>query len=251
MANGSLYTDIQQNIATIEFGHPQANSFPLELLNRLEKELNTLSQNPEVHLIILRSEGEKTFCSGASLDELLQIQTPEQGTQFFSGFARVINAMRTCSQLIIGRAQGKSVGGGVGLLAACDYVFATEQASVKLSEIAIGIGPFVITPALERKIGVGALAELTLSTEWQNAYWAQKKGLFARVFKTIEEMDKEIAFFAQRLASYSPEALAQIKKSFWKDQNHWGELLLENAKISGEMVLSDFAKNQLKKFKKI
>lgn len=248
--NGSLYTSIQNGIATIEFGHPQANSFPLELLHRLSKEFDTISQNEEVKFIVLKSEGDKTFCAGASFNELLQIDTPEKGKEFFSGFANVLNAMRRCSKLIIGRAHGKSVGGGVGILSACDYVFASESASIKLSEISIGIGPFVIAPAIERKMGVGALAELTLvPDQWKNAYWAEKKGLYARVFESISEMDKEITYFCEKLMTYNPESLQELKKTFWRNTENWETLLVQNAEISGRLILSDFSKQILQKLK--
>lgn len=248
---GSLYTKIENRIATIEFGHPASNSFPSFLLQRLTDELNKLSENKDVSVIILKSQGEKAFCAGASFDELLQIDDLEKGEKFFSGFANVINAMRKCSQLIIGRIQGKTVGGGVGLAAACDYAFATEAASIKLSELTIGIGPFVIAPAVERKMGTAALAELTIAGhEWQNAYWAKERGLYAKVYETIAEMDKEVDFLAQKLASYNPEALADMKRVLWEDFSNWDSLLLERAAISGKLVLSEFTKNALSQFKK-
>lgn len=251
MENGSLYTNIQNNIATIEFFHPAGNSLPGELLTRLTTSFNELSYNNEVHVIILKSEKETTFCAGASFDELSSISTVEEGKRFFLGFANVINAMRKCSKLIIGRVQGKSVGGGVGLAAACDYCFATEQASIKLSEFTIGIGPFVIAPAVARKMGLAALGELTLdATNWQNAYWAKEKGLFAKVFETIEEMDKEVDNLALKLSQYNPEALKKMKKVLWEGTEHWDLLLEERAKISGKLVLSEFTKNALLKFKK-
>lgn len=251
MSNGSLYTNIQNNIATIEFGHPASNSLPGELLNRLTISLNELGFNKEVKVIILKSEAEKTFCAGASFDELTAISTDEEGKQFFLGFANVINAMRKCSQLIIGRVQGKAVGGGVGLAAACDYCFATEQASIKLSEFTIGIGPFVIAPAVARKMGLAALSELTLdATNWQNAYWAKEKGLFAKVFESIEEMDKEVDNLALKLSQYNPEALKEMKKVLWEGTEHWDILLEERAKISGKLVLSETTKSALLKFKK-
>ncbi|WP_233900745.1 enoyl-CoA hydratase/isomerase family protein [Tenacibaculum piscium] len=249
--NGSLYTHIENNIATIEFGHPASNSLPRELLQRLANEFNSLSKNNDVAIIILKSEGERAFCAGASFDELIAIETLEQGKEFFSGFANVLNAMRCCSKLIIGRVQGKTVGGGVGLVAACDYVFATENASIKLSELSIGIGPFVIAPAVTRKINVSGLAELTLdATSWKNAYWAKEKGLYARVFETIEEIDKEIEIFSKKLANYNTEALSEMKKTLWIGTEYWQELLLKNAEISGKLVLSDATKNALSKFKK-
>ena len=249
--NGSLYTKIDNKIATIEFGHPASNSFPSELLEQLSKEFHKLSENNDVSVIILKSEGEKAFCAGASFDELINIDNLKDGKKFFSGFANVINAMRKCSKLIVGRVQGKKVGGGVGLAAACDYVFATEAASIKLSELSIGIGPFVIEPAVERKIGISGVAELSLdATSWKNAYWAKEKGLFARVFETIEEVDKEVEIFTEKLASYNPEALFEMKKVLWKNTEHWDQLLLDRAEITGKLVLSEFTKKALAKFKK-
>ena len=249
--NGSLYTSIQNKIATIEFGHPASNSFPSELLERLQKEFQKLSENEEVHVIILKSEGEKAFCAGASFDELVVIENLEQGKQFFSGFANVINAMRTCKKLIIGRVQGKTVGGGVGLAAACDYTLATEAAAIKLSELTIGIGPFVIAPAVERKMGLAALSELSLvAHEWKNAYWAQEKGLYAKVFESISDLDKEAEFLAEKLASYNPQASEEMKRVLWENTSHWDKLLIERAAVSGELVLSKFTKSSLEKFKK-
>ena len=249
--NGSLYSSIQKNIATIEFGHPASNSFPSELLERLTQELNAIAENNEVAVIVLKSEGERAFCAGASFDELVAISNLVEGDTFFSGFANVINAMRTCGKLIIGRVQGKTVGGGVGLAAACDYVLATEHAAIKLSEFTIGIGPFVIEPAVKRKIGLSALSELTLdATNWKTAYWAKEKGLFAKVFETTKELDEEVELFANKLASYNPQALSEMKKVLWEGTSDWGDLLADRAAISGELVLSEFTKKALSKFSK-
>ncbi len=249
--NGSLYTNVTNGIATLEFGHPASNSFPGVLLERLEKEIHTLSGDDAVQVIILKSEGEKAFCAGASFDELLAVDNMQQGKVFFAGFANVINAMRTCEKLIIGRIHGKTVGGGVGLAAACDYCFATEHAAIKLSELSIGIGPFVIAPAIERKMGVGALSELSLAAhEWKNAYWAKDKGLYARVFENSSEMDKELDFFTRKLADYNPSALNEMKKILWEGTDHWSSLLYERAAISGELVLSDFTKKALSQVRK-
>lgn len=249
--NGSLYTNIQNKIATVEFGHPASNSFPSELLQRLTDELNSLSDNNDVNVIVLKSEGNKAFCAGASFDELLQVDSLDNGARFFSGFANVINAMRVCSKLIIGRIHGKAVGGGVGLAAACDYAMATESSSVKLSEFTIGIGPFVIAPAVERKMGKAALAEMTIAAdEWKNAYWAQEKGLYAKVFENTADLDKEIDILSTKLAGYNPEALQAMKKVLWKGTDDWNTLLAENAKISGRLVLSEATKTALSKFKK-
>ena len=249
--NGSLYTKIDGKVARIEFGHPASNSFVAELLHRLTTELHKLSENDAISVIVLKSEGDRAFCAGASFDELMAVSTPEEGKEFFKGFANVINAMRSCKKVIIGRVQGKTVGGGVGLVAACDYVFASVDASIKLSELAIGIAPLVIAPAVERKIGKAAISELSLSpTEWKNAYWAQEKRLFSKVFENTKELDKELDFFTQKLASYNPEALQELKKILWEGTSHWNELLVERAAITGKLVLSQFAQNALASLKK-
>lgn len=250
-ANGSLYINTQNNITTIEFGHEASNSFPSELLSRLAKGINELSEDEKTKVIVLKSEGEKAFCAGASFDELIAISSAQEGDQFFSGFANVINAMRKCKKPIIGRIQGKAVGGGVGLIAACDYSLAVESAAIKLSELTIGIGPFVIEPVVSRKIGKASFEELAWdATQWKNAYWAKDQGLYSRVFETQKELDQEVQVFAERLASYNPDAVSQMKKINWEGTSNWDTLLKERAKISGELVLSDFTKQALEKFKK-
>ena len=247
---GSITTVIEKNIAAITFQHPLSNSFPSELLKTLTLEIQKNSANPEVHCIILQSEG-KTFCAGASFDELLSITDLQSGTQFFSGFANVINAMRNCSKIIIGKVHGKAVGGGVGLAAACDYVLAHEEAAIKLSEISIGIGPFVIEPAVSRKIGKVAMSELSLQPqEWKSAQWARDKGLYAQVFDTYDTLNYETEALAQKLASYNPEAITAFKKILWEDTENWDDLLHQRAAISGKLVLSDFTKKALNEFKK-
>ncbi|OWW26645.1 enoyl-CoA hydratase [Zobellia sp. OII3] len=249
--NGSLYTKIDNKVATIEFGHPASNSFVEELLDRLTLEFKKLSENNAITVIVLRSEGDRAFCAGASFDELMAVSDLDEGKVFFSGFAHVINAMRQCKKVIVGRVQGKTVGGGVGLAAACDYVYASEAASIRLSELTIGIAPLVIAPAVERKIGTAAISELSLApTEWKNAYWAQEKGLFSKVFDDMRELDKELDFQVQKLAEYNPEALEEWKKVLWQGTDHWNELLVERAAITGRLVLSEFTRNALSKFKK-
>jgi len=243
---GSLLTTIENKIATVQFGHPASNSFPRVLLDRLTNELTFLSDNPDISIIVLKSEGNGAFCAGASFDELLAVSTLDEGTRFFTGFANLINAMRSCKKLIIGRIQGKAVGGGVGIIAACDYALATQESAVKLSELAIGIGPFVIEPAVSRKIGKMAMSEMTLGAhEWKTAAWAHQKGLYAKVLENQEELNLEVTAFSKKLANYNPEALCEIKKIFWEGTASWDKLLKERAAISGRLVLSDFTRNAL------
>lgn len=249
-AVGFIKNTIENRICTIEFGHSAGNSFPTQLLNDLTEAFDNQSGNDNVSVIILKSQGIGAFCAGASFDELLSIKTMDEGGTFFSGFANVLNAMRKCSKIVVGRIHGKSVGGGLGLIAACDYAMATDEASVKLSELAIGIGPFVIAPAVERKIGLAALADLSLNpTEWKSAQWAKQQGLYSQTFSNASDLDNAIHSFCEKLASYNPDALAEFKRALWHDTEHWSTLLYERAAISGNLVLSDFTKSALAKMR--
>lgn len=241
----------EKGIGTIEFGHPMSNSLPGKILQKLADTITELGNNDEVKVIVLRSAGEKAFCAGASFDELISINDLETGRAFFSGFAKVINACRKAPKFIIGRVQGKAVGGGVGVASAVDYCLATKHADVKLSELAVGIGPFVVGPAVERKIGLSAMSELAINaTEWRHADWAKRKGLYTDVFETEAEMDAEIKRLAEKLAASNPEAMAMLKKVFWQGTDHWDDLLAERAGMSGKLVLSDFTVNAINAFKK-
>ena len=248
--NGFVNHSIKEGIATITFFHPQSNSMPGDLLTQLANEITQVGNNPETKVIVLQSEGEKAFCAGASFDELIAIKDLAVGKKFFSGFSQVINAIRKVPVFVIARVQGKAVGGGVGIASAADYTFAVDGALVKLSELAVGIGPFVVGPAVERKIGTSAFASLTINaTEWQTANWAKEKGLYAEVFKTVEEMDNAIGVLAQKLSKSNPEAMMELKKVFWKGTENWDSLLVERAEISGRLVLSEFTVNAINKFK--
>lgn len=250
MENGTVEVSLNEGIASITFFHPQSNSLPGTLLRELAQTIITTSENNDVKVIILKSKGEKAFCAGASFDELISIDNLETGKHFFSGFALVINAMRKSSKLIIGRVQSKAVGGGVGLASSVDYCFATVNSAIKLSELAVGIGPFVVGPAVERKMGLSAMSQLAINaTEWASAQWAREKGLYTDIFETEAEMDAAIDALAQRLAKSSPEAMAEIKKVLWRGTENWDELLIERAGISGRLVLSDFTRNAISKFK--
>ena len=241
---------IESSIGTIEFFHPQSNSLPGHILAELASTITKAGEDDNIKVIVLKSAGERAFCAGASFDELVAIDTRENGKKFFSGFANVINAARKCPKFIIGRVQGKAVGGGVGMASATDYCFATKFASAKLSELAIGIGPFVVGPAVERKIGTSAFSAMTINaSKWFDASWAREKGLYTEVFDSVEEMDVEVEKLASTLSKSNPEAMEGLKKVMWQGSEHWDELLMERAVSSGTLVLSDFTKNAIEKFK--
>ncbi|MBD0833626.1 enoyl-CoA hydratase/isomerase family protein [Aestuariibaculum sediminum] len=241
---------IENKVGFIEFYHPQHNAMPSDVLSQLENTIKSAGNNNEIAVVVLKSGGDRTFCAGASFNELIAIEDPHAGQLFFSGFAKVINAMRKCPKLIIGRIQGKAVGGGVGLAAATDYCFATKYASIKLSELSIGIGPFVIEPAVTRRVGLNAMSQMTLDAEtFFDAKWAKEKGLYTEVYDDVVKMDQELNNFTQKLAGYNLEALSEMKKVLWKDTENWDNLLIERAKISGKLVLSEFTKHTLKRFK--
>ncbi|MEQ8702359.1 MAG: enoyl-CoA hydratase/isomerase family protein [Phaeodactylibacter sp.] len=248
---GAVTMDISaKGIARITFEHPASNSLPGRLLAQLAETITTAGKDPAVKVIILQSAGDRAFCGGASFDELIAIKDLDTGKRFFMGFANVINAMRKCPKFIIGRIQGKAVGGGVGLCSATDYCIASQWASVKLSELAIGIGPFVVGPAVERKVGKSAMTQMAINaSEWRTAQWAKEKGLFAEVFDTVEQLDAYVSHLAEKLSTYSPEAMRQLKAVFWEEAQNWDELLETRAAVSGELVLSDFTVNAIHAFK--
>ncbi|WBM76342.1 enoyl-CoA hydratase/isomerase family protein [Saprospira grandis] len=247
---GKVELTVEKGLAKISFYHPAHNSLPGKLLAKLANTITEVSAMEAVKVIVLQSEGNRTFCAGASFDELISIKDLETGKAFFMGFANVINACRKSSKLIIGRVQGKAVGGGVGLASACDYCFATKYASVKLSELAIGIGPFVVGPAVERKVGLSAFSQMAINaTQWYSAEWAREKGLFTEVFESAELMDEAILKLSFNLSNSSPEAMQELKGICWKGTENWDELLAERAAISGRLVLSDFTVNAINDFK--
>jgi len=248
--NGYVNVETHKGITTIEFFHPQSNALPHRLLEALANEIHDAGTDPDTKVIVLRSGGEKAFCAGASFDELAKIENQKQGFGFFSGFANVINAMRKCPKFIVGRIHGKCVGGGVGLAAAVDYAIAVEAAEIKLSELAIGIGPFVVGPAVQRKIGLSSFSQLAIDAGmWRNADWARRKGLFSELHSSVESMDESISRLANQLAHSSAEAMAELKKILWQGTENWDELLCERAEISGRLVLSHFTKEAIAKFK--
>ena len=247
---GTITSTIENGIGTITFFHPQSNSMPGTQLRNLAAEIEKLGKDENAKVIVLQSEGEKTFCAGASFDELISIKDIDTGLKFFSGFAMVINAMRKAPKFIIARVQGKAVGGGVGIAASADYTFAVDNASIKLSELAVGIGPFVVGPAVERKVGTSAFCQLTINaTEWQTAQWAKEKGLYAEVFETVTEMDKNIKALATKLANSNPDAMMMLKKVMWQGTENWDSLLIDRAGMSGTLVLSEFTINAINQFK--
>jgi methylglutaconyl-CoA hydratase len=247
---GYVRVEREHGIATIEFFHPMSNSLPLKILETLASDIHSESMNVDTKVIVLKSAGERVFCSGASFDELIAINSEHAGLNFFMGFANVINAMRKCHKLIVARIQGKSVGGGVGIAAAADYAIAVESADVKLSELTIGIAPFVVGPAIERKMGLSAFSQLAIDGgKWRTADWARRKGLFAEVYPSIDTLDDAVDNFANVLAHSSPEAMQELKKVLWQGTEHWDQLLKERAAISGRLILTRHAKDAIQKFK--
>jgi methylglutaconyl-CoA hydratase len=236
-------------VGYIEFYNPLHNALPSQMLIELCTAIDNAGTDNDINVLVLKSGGNRTFCAGASFDDLAAISTIEEGKTFFMGFANVINALRKNPKIVIGSVQGKAVGGGLGLAAAVDLCFASEYASIKLSELSIGIGPFVIEPALKRKLGLSAVSQLTLHPQtFFSAKWAREKGLYANVFETNDNLNEHVSSVANQLAKYNPEALAEFKKIQWQDSNHWDDLLAQRAKISGRLALSPFTKTQLKKF---
>lgn len=240
----------KNGVGYIEFFHPAHNSLPSNLLSELARTITKAGEDDSIKVIVLQSGGDRTFCAGASFEELVAIQNEQTGKEFFSGFANVINAMRKCPKFIIGRIQGKTVGGGVGLASATDYCMATKYAEIKLSELNVGIGPFVVGPAVRRKLGLSAMSQIAMdANSFYSAEWAMQKGLYTKVFESVEELDNEVKIFAEGLSKYNPKAMTEMKTMFWRETEDWDQLLIQRAKISGRLVLSEFTKEKLKEYK--
>ncbi len=249
VAGGDVTVTLADGIGTIRFGHPKGNSLPGALLRRLAEAVAWVGKDPAARVIVLRSQGTGAFCAGASFDELVSISSVEEGEEFFSGFARVILAMIRAPKFVLVRVHGRTAGGGVGIAAAGDYAFAVRGASAKLSELAVGIGPFVVGPVIERRIGQGAYAAMSVDADWRDAAWGERHGLYARVFEEAAEMDAELNGLAGTLAASNPDAMAEMKRVFWAGTERWDSLLAERAKMSGRLVLSDFTRAAIAKFR--
>ncbi|MCB0354210.1 MAG: enoyl-CoA hydratase/isomerase family protein [Bdellovibrionales bacterium] len=246
---GTLETLVENGIGTIVFGHPKSNSLPGSLLRKIAEAVREFSRDQQVRVVLLKSEGNKAFCAGASFDELLSVKTLEESEYFFGGFAEVVLALRDCPKVVVARVQGKVVGGGVGVISACDYVLATENASVKLSEIALGIGPFIIGPPVERKVGKVAYAEMGLDADWRDAAWAKAHGLFVETYPDVATLDVSVAKVLEHFASANPEALYHLKTILWKETEHWKTLVPERVKITAKLALTDFVQRKVQSFK--
>jgi len=248
---GYVHTSIENGIGKVEFYHPSSNSLPGAILTDLAAAINDVGTDERAKVIVLQSAGERSFCAGASFDELVAIKDDAEGKKFFSGFALVINAMRKCHKFIIARVQGKAVGGGVGIIAAADYAIAVDSASIKLSELAVGIGPFVVGPAVQRKVGLSGFSSLAIdATEWRSADWARRHGLYSEIHTDVAQVNEAVTTLANKLAHSNPEAMMQLKKVFWEGTENWDELLHQRASISGKLVLSEFTHNAIHSFKK-
>lgn len=242
---GTVATDIRDGVATVRFGHPKSNSLPAALLQRLAEAIRLAGADPATRVVVLRSEGTGAFCAGASFDEFKAVSTPEQGKKFFSGFAQVILAMIRCPCFVVARVHGKTAGGGIGLVAASDYALATPEASIKLSELAVGIGPFVVGPVIEKKLGLAAYSALTVDADWRSAEWAHGAGLYSELLDTTPSLDFRLGEFARKVAGYNPEAVRKLKEIFWADTAGWDDLLAARAEMSGTMVLSEFTRRAI------
>ncbi len=249
MENEYVKSIVNGKIAEIEFHNPKANSLTSKMLIDLEQEIKVLSNNEKIIVIVISSTGNKSFCAGASFDEMIEISDFQTAIEFFIGFGKLILAIVNSPKLVIAKVIGKVVGGGVGLLSACDYVFATNNSTAKLSELQVGIAPFVISPAVERKIGKSAFAEMTIDTEWKNANWLNQKGLYNKIFNDETELETEINILLQKIENYSNEAIFQIKNIIKSDTNNWEEIMNRRAELSAKLVLSETTREFLRRFK--
>ena len=248
-SEGEVHVEITEGIGTVRFGHPKGNSLPGALLERLADAISGVGRDDAARVIVVKSIGSGPFCAGASFDELVRIADVEEGERFFSGFSRVILAMIRAPKLVLVRVHGRTAGGGVGIAAAGDYTLAVREASCKLSELAVGIGPFVVGPVIEHRIGRGPFAAMAIDADWRDAEWCERHGLYARVFEDVGALDAGVDALARTLASSNPAAMSALKRVFWDGTSSWEEMLRVRARMSGELVLSDHTRAAIAKFK--
>ncbi len=247
---GEVLLNIEDGIGTIEFHHPKGNSLPSNLLKQLSEAIQRAGDDHSIKVIRLKSRG-NTFCAGASFDELLAINSEEQAHKFFSGFGSLIESIKTCPKFVVAEVQGKAVGGGVGIIAACDYAIASENASIKLSELSIGFGPFVIAPAVIRKIGLSAFSTLTIdSTTWKTAAWGNEKGLFNEIVQDLNKLNSRTTKLCESLSNHSLEAMRQIKSTLWEGYEELNDIHKKRATLSGTLSQSELTQSILSGFKK-
>lgn len=246
MEHGTVAVQIDQAVATLTFSHPKGNCLPRPLLSQFKEALATLGKEPRVRAIVLQSTGDSTFCAGASFDEFKAVKNFDEACEFFQGIARVVLAMKRCPKPIVTRVQGKAVGGGVGLVAASDYVIAHNSASIRLSELAIGIGPFLIGPAVERKVGRGAFQGMALDADWRSAEWALKHDLYHQLHSDAPSLDSAVSAMAARFAAYHEDAVRELKRVLWEDTEHWEDLVLKRAEITSRLVLTEFVQKAVR-----
>lgn len=247
--DGEVTAAVADGIGAVQFAHPKGNSLPGALLRRLASTIAETGERPDVRVVTVRSGGQGPFCGGASFDELVAVSDEQQGKTFFLGFAQVILAMIRCPKPVVTRVQGKVVGGGVGVVAASDYVIATNQSPLRLSELAIGLGPFVIGPPILRKVGPAAFGAMALDADWRTAQWALDAGLYAQMHDGIPALDEAFDRFVKELASRNAEATGRIKQIMWEGTENWDALLDARAALSGRLVLSEHTRAAIAAFK--
>jgi methylglutaconyl-CoA hydratase len=240
LTDGYVRSDVQDGVATLTFFHPKSNSLPGRLLAELAAAVTDAGRNAEAKVIVLRSDGEGAFCGGASFAELQAISDAESGKRFFMGFVNLILAMIRAPKFVVTRVHGKAVGGGVGIVSASDFAVAAKGASLKLSELAVGLGPFIVGLPIQKKIGLGAFSAMSIDADWRDAEWGYRHGLYAELHDDVAALDAALDRRVKTLASSNPQAMAQLKKVFWEGTEEWSAQLDARAGMSGTLVLSDF-----------
>lgn len=246
---GTVQASVADGVGTVEFSHPKGNSLPAKLLDDLAGAITKLGNDAAARVIVLRSAGTGAFCAGASFDEFVTLADAEAGKRFFSGFSRVVLAMVRAPKFVLTRVHGRAAGGALGVIAASDYSIALRTASVKLSELQVGIGPFVVGVVIERKLGLAPFQSLAVHADWHDADWCERHGLYSALVDDEAALDVAVEAHAKRLASSNPDAMAEMKRIFWHDIGDWEERMNERAAMSGRMVFSNFTHAALTKFR--
>ena len=200
-------------VARLILDRPQVkNAFDDVLIREMTDALESIAQDDGVRVVVLTGAGD-VFSAGADLNWMKKVATYgfEENVEDALIFARMLEALYRLPKPTIARINGACVGGGVGLVSACDVAVSVPEAKFALREILLGIAPSAISPYVLRKIGETHAHDYFLTGRTFDAVRAREIGL---VNEVVERglLDAEIDVWVQRFLHAGPQAIAATKK---------------------------------------
>ena len=202
-------------VAQITMARPNVfNAFDETMVGELDEAFDQLIADSAVRVIVLAGEG-KHFSAGADLQwtQRASTATLEWNLADARRFAGMFSKIETCPKPTVARVNGAALGGGVGLLCACDIAIASDNASFSVSEAKFGIIPSVIGPYVTNAVGKRHARRLALTTTRIKADEALRMGLVHQV-TSLDELDAAVDATVTELLAGGPQAQREIKELF-------------------------------------